>query len=101
MIDLWSLSRSLFAGFPKRLLNVLVVIGLMPSLPVGAAIDADLLRRTEDIRQRLLEADAAAAQRPGAQAAAPQGERLAGWYNFPNFPNWANWNKWPNYWRNF
>ena len=82
----------------KRLFGLLALIGLLPAPTVEAAVNTSLIQRTEDIRQRLLDADKADTGNHPQQEDSTKKETLAGWYNFPNFPNWGNW---PNGWRNY
>ncbi|PZN70803.1 MAG: hypothetical protein DM484_27815 [Candidatus Methylumidiphilus alinenensis] len=83
----------------KRLFGLLALIGLLPAPAVEAAINIPLIQRTEDIRQRLLDADKANTKSHPQQQGPDKNENLAsgGWYNFPNFPNWGKWRDWRNY----
>lgn len=100
-----SVSRSIFALTVGRLLGILAVLGLVPPPSASASMRSGEVQRVEDIRLRLLEADAAASKDLGAAEDQPATDEptgpVAGWYNFPNWPNWGNWGNWGNGWRNW
>ena len=93
-------SSKRFTGISKRLFGFLALIGLLPApAVVEAEINIPLIQRTEDIRQRLLDADKVDTKNHPQQQDTDKNENLAsgGWYNFPNFPNWGKWRDWRNY----
>ena len=78
----------------KRLFGILVLIGLLPAPSVEAAIDNALIQRTEDIRQRLLDADKADTGSHPQQQGVDKNEPLLGWYDFPDWGKWRDWPDW-------
>jgi hypothetical protein len=85
----------------RWLTALLALAGGAASATPAPAEAAPPIARLDAIRQRLLDADRAAAPAPGDDRS-PDGQagETGQWFNWPNWANWSKWSKWNN-WNNW
>ena len=78
------------------LVAFLAALGLAAAAEsANAGIDDAPIARVDDIRRRLLEADASSST--GTVTKPPAERTEVAWGNWPNWPNWPNWRNWRNF----
>ena len=88
---------SLLPWLRRGAAGVLVALGFAAAGSANAAIDQSPIARVDEIRRRLLEADALMDAESSKETEANRQHLVQRWGNWPNWPNWMNWRNWRNW----
>jgi hypothetical protein len=82
----------------RAIAGLIVALGLAGGAAnANAGIDDPAISRVDDIRRRLLEADALSGIADAGKRDEESTQVAQRWANWPNWPNWMNWRNWRNW----